>query len=127
MELEQQICSLELAKHIKSLGVNQDSFFEWRRFDCQGLYSEWHWGLFSENIMPDESVPAFTVAELGDMSPTSLEYTAFNGSKDGMLHHLIACSATDQVAKVHADTEADARAKMLISLIENGHIESPIQ
>jgi hypothetical protein len=31
MNLEQQVCSLELAKRLKELGVKQDSFFFWKR------------------------------------------------------------------------------------------------
>jgi hypothetical protein len=64
MELEKQICSLELAKKLKELGVKQDSLFWWvngrGRMELHDKHTD------------SDSVSAFTVAELGEMLPVKI-------------------------------------------------------
>lgn len=145
MKLEQQIVSLELAKKLKELGVKQDSLFYWYRvassknLELVGnedykisvgnratvCLAEVNWGMLHE------SISAYTVAELGEMLPTSIDvkekgggeifklaiwrhlnkWSVFYGGQDYCL-----CSFEDE-------TEADARAKMLIYLLENNLIQ----
>lgn len=103
MELEKQVCSLELAKRLKKLGAKQESVFYWVDYKSA-------WCLREKAIQPQDC-SAFTVAELGDMLPKLLKTIC---SKDGnwWVH-------TDDWSCC-ANTEADARANMLIYLIEEG-------
>jgi hypothetical protein len=143
MELEDQVVSLDLAKRLKELGVKQESLYSWSVPDvskaqsginadnlkkCEpGLFpSDVPWGEFFEPIA------AFTVAELGEMLP--VEVTVPEGDSYLLkLHMGTRLASRAHVARVlyedvdednwlhsvEADTEADARAKMLIYLIEN--------
>ena len=77
MKLEEQVCSLELAKKLKELGVKQDGYFSWEL-----IYKKWE-------IRPDccyedldnVMVSAFTVAELGEIliSHNDIEVYEDNG------------------------------------------------
>lgn len=128
MKLEQQVVSLELAKKLKELGVKQESLFYWS-MQVGGHFSPQFRGYTS--ALSGRQVPyfsAFTVAELGEMLPT--EYREKN-----RWHYSLVMSRTHTIhlnywsvryehedgsyEQRQADTEADARAKMLIYLIEN--------
>jgi len=116
MKLENQVCSLELAKKLKELGVKQDSIFYHTIFN-QGKESEFNGGVVM-NIsdfykMSDENYSAFTVAELGEMLP---EKTCSQKlPKIGWVCE----SMKADIGGQNADTEANARAKMLVYLLEN--------
>lgn len=120
MKLENQVCSLELAKKLKELGVKQESYLVWqvppkvyadidftmlkRANDQPYYYEREHYKTYS----------AFTVAELGErLRPLLKDGQEYDKSTDfqGEFEH-----------SVWNDTEADARAKMLIYLIENNLI-----
>jgi hypothetical protein len=123
MKLENQVCSLELARELKELGVKQESLFWWA-FDKKqnGNWGEpndakysYLWDVtYSAGLMEINAevvVSAFTVAELGEMLK-NLKYISGLPSWDG----------SNWVTIGHdfkASTEADARAKMLIYLLEN--------
>lgn len=92
MKLEKQVCSLELAKKLKKLGVKQESL--WYHKDTSG--GDWHEGesleleggkiknqkkpVAKSFFMPahmvtehdDDVVSAFTTSELGEMLPKFL-------------------------------------------------------
>jgi len=119
MKLENQVVSLELAKKLKELGVRQESLF-WYFID----------GGIEFNPSPTQSLidkvyaaSAFTVAELGEMLPhvvktigplTCIKSLPSEGKwLVGYDEDLVECAAS-------AKTEANARAKMLIHLIETG-------
>src|SRR5438874_1108848 len=82
MKLEQQVCSLELAKKLKELGAKQESLFYWVDLNFGGARGElkpypmfyqqqrpWDKGdLYSEHWLAS----AFTVAELGEMLPAHI-------------------------------------------------------
>lgn len=168
MKLENQVCSLELAKKLKELGVKQKSLFCWvyqddiERYELVYMPGH-HW------------VSAFTASELGDMLPKDISSEVLNErfpfeksreeakDDDDMLQaeeNIIddlrsvfnelyepenyidgfGCGirlnygqgrnlyyflnddeweCSYQVFQIKADTEADARAKCLIYLIEN--------
>jgi hypothetical protein len=123
MKLEHQVCSLDLAKRLKELGVRQESEFYWRKI------REGDWMLVSayETIgqhHPEvEHVRAFTVAELGEMLPSFCRFWR-NGKKSGPLawtghYEPIDDSAFGELG----DTEAEVKAKMLIHLIEKGIVK----
>lgn len=75
MKLEKQVCSLELAKKLKELGVKQESIFYWTRsytrktgvFQADSKY----YLAYSKNkkYYAEYECSAFTVAELGELLP----------------------------------------------------------
>ncbi len=81
MQIEDQVCSLELAKRLKELGVKQESYFKWRKvcheFELKNeVYDEWHKSEFCYSecqCESDEKYSAFSVAELGAMLPVHIE------------------------------------------------------
>lgn len=127
MELSKQVCSLELAKKLKELGVKQESHF-WHVQDTLGNYNIWSVKPNSFSQPGADFYAAFTVAELGEMLPKEEHLVTMlfeNGhcqmalpSSDN-LH--IALSAASQL--IMGDTEADTRAKMLVYLLENKLIQ----
>ena len=136
MELEKQLCSLELAKKLKELGVKQESFWYWTilpssprlcsKFEIEDECSR---GLFEVKVFS-----AFSVAELGELLPKIivdkygqqwwLELHNERGYKDEQgrtvkwAHENIWQVAYANVGLVSAETEADSRATMLILLLE---------
>jgi len=172
MKLENQLCSLKLAKRLKELGVKQESLFCWYHPTSmsQGREptdKEWDdktW-LIGSTLHLYENVgkkgrprswfigclPAFTTSELGEMLPASignktwLSYTkSFNGWKDicerisydkwekdkgaGQMLIKSKVKISNNPYREYEEqtlTEANARAKMLIYLLENKLINLP--
>ena len=127
MKLEQQVVSLELAKKLKELGVKQESVFVWRKLPTRpepevdtnfGLDSIGERGMLCS---------AFTVAELGEMLPKTVvdekgkRHPKNYRGANAYGQHIVSYHEdfSPPLETVFADTEADARAKMLIYLIEN--------
>ncbi len=118
MKLEDQVCSLELAKKLKELGVGQVSSYKWyhmmngewylQKPEFQGAISGHH-GDYS----------AFTVAELGEMFPKGIKSEKLESGVFLVTHHELDTHHEYKKGK----TEANARAKMLIYLIENNLIK----
>ena len=114
MELSKQVTNLELSKKLKELGVKQKSYFFWYLFD-DGTWDIdpevfGKWGI--------DKVSAFTVAELGEMLiPMVITYRS---AKDYW-----ECAYDPRGICLTAKTEADARATMLIYLIENILMDIP--
>jgi hypothetical protein len=102
MKLENQVCSLELAKKLKELGVKQESLFYWVRHWNEGKWVDKLFYLKDEDDKVNSFTSAFTVAELGEMLTKQQIKNSLDGSND---------------------TETNARAKMLIYLVENKLIE----
>jgi len=125
MKLEQQVCSLEYVKKLKELRVKQDSLWCWKINKMKGVKpeiilskdkeEEYEYEEFSKKYCS-----AFTVAELGKMLPIGYGresvYTNFYDNKWRVIY-MDKGYKTDK--KCIAKTEADARAKMLIYLLEN--------
>jgi len=140
MRLEEQCVSLDLAKRLKELGLKQESLWHWTPkakivAGGQILHNGSYLVLAEQQPTYGSKAfySAFTVAELGEMLPASLilegdgryyeyeyEYRQclkgdtgfrvwYENPKDGNDFHLVK----------EADTEADARAKMLCYLLEN--------
>lgn len=120
MKLNQQVCSLELAQKLKTLGVKQESLFGWVEDDG---------GIF---ISDDPkrwiySFSAFTVAELGEMLPWMIDgrFVCCTKGRDGSWNIYYEKNSLGfpiegvRIDDQGADTEADARTKMLIYLLEN--------
>lgn len=162
MKLEEQVCSLELAKKLKELGVKQESLWYWVNYISVCGYEgervwltnkeKWHIGnnlpseydfVVSEiteeagwcNYMAIEKTnlqktykacSAFTVAELGELLPEESYkqcYVTFK-AEDGWKAWELENGLYDEGCFIFAKTEADARAKMLIYLIESNLLES---
>lgn len=138
MKLEQQVCSLDLAKRLKELGVNQDSIYIWTtRTEPATL---WSLDRYEEHFGDDigsgyDEFPSFTVAELGEMLPESVnpknDYEYFlEIGHDSYGWYIVYRSEPDEERIMsdlgeilRDDSEANARAKMLIYLIENNLIK----
>ena len=130
MRLEKQVCSLELAKRLKDMGVKQDSYFFWRTFPdgSAGLRT---------GEQQSFDFAAFTVAELGELIGP---YFQINSGRSGRpaimvwaeaLPNILVRSNPDlhppeevkRAPLMSADTEADARAEILVYLIKNALLD----
>lgn len=122
LSLQDQTCTREQGAHLVELGVKPVStFYHMPAKDGpHGEYIQYGW---SSNA----TAPAFTVAELGDMLPFGFEsgkdavdygegdmYGYSCNSGDGETYHL----------EFH-NTEAQARAAMLVHLLDNNLITLP--
>jgi hypothetical protein len=147
MKLEQQVCSLESAKRLKELGVKQESLFKWvdwldygnnTKFLPSGSYLAYKDDSIWKRVVIGEGgyYSAFTVAELGEMLPREVEISDSNLNKKFFywssvkentaetrwlaMYETVGRSAPLERLGIHlADTEAEARAMMLIYLLEN--------
>lgn len=115
--IESHVTSLELSKRLKELGVKQQSDFNWCEL-APGIIKPFcslcleHRDFGSYDII----CSAYLSSELGEMLPImTTTYTALKGG--------VWCCEYDESTKVHADNETNARAKMLIHLIEQGIIK----
>lgn len=128
MNLENQVCSLELAKKLRELGIKQKSLWSWTlSCDMGSTAQDIQEGIMriclhnaaskSNNI---ENYSAFTVAELGEMLSKygKRAFATWKTSEDWYCFDI-----NERDFKQYADTEANARAKMLIHLIENKLVE----
>jgi hypothetical protein len=122
MKLENQVNSLVLSKQLSDLGVKQESLFYWH------IMAGADFKLISKKELDQclvfrvvqEYYSAFTVSELGEML---LKYKVLAGicylRTEGKWSFIYEDRNTGDDIEVFAETEADARAKMLIYLIEN--------
>ena len=110
MKLEDQVVSLELAKKLKELGVKQESYFCWDIRDEKILDS---------SICMNDEIPAFTVAELGEMLWEAIKNDYSQSQYLGKAYLQAFSKEFDDYK-----SEADARAKLLIHLIEQGIIKT---
>lgn len=127
MGIEKQVCSFQYAKRLKELGVKQESLFVWEYFNdtCYGV----RYIPFASVKSVDNNVihySAFTVAELGEMLPCKIgEESAGNTSKElcmekDNLNYMVGYAWRYGFNPGFESTnEADARAILLIYLIEN--------
>jgi len=138
MKLEDQVCSLELAKRLKKLGVKQESYFRWLCYNHSdtillGTRKD------MENGYGDYFISAPTVAELGEALLKFAYMWQINWTVIGIV---LLPEETEQIGhrelyelreRMKRDlyyydgyhylslptTEANARAKCLIYLLEN--------
>jgi len=108
MKLENQVVSLELAEQLKELGVKQESLFNYSFGIVDDISLDYGFKKSSDALLTLEYLSAFTVAELGIILAHYLDKNIwFKEIREEMI------KATYMI------DEADARAKMLIYLIEN--------
>jgi len=133
MTLSSQVVSLELAQKLNELGVKQESLYYWHesyRGSPMSLVTEAQCAVDAiRNQTDSERISAFTVAELGEMLPgRSKRFDTINcalrlDQTIGSMHRVFYFDEdkgvfTGILHEEYGDTEADARAKMLIYLIE---------
>ena len=146
MKLEQQVCSRELAEKIDSLITKrQDHLFAY--YGNDGKWSDaivpmdMYQDIVIEGFDKEKLLPAYTVAELGEMLPERLEtkeefigyLTLSREYPDWVVSYCvgepsgnsIVVERDDRYMSFSSMIEADARARMLIYLIENGLITPP--
>lgn len=135
MRLEKQVCSVELAKRLKELGVAQCGQYTWV---WSPLMNEYLLSSKSPELMdilrkgnPNSSIwagieekgwfSAFTVAELGEMLPNEHYTTKLVGFIKGQTKdQWMAFDEDDSVNESNPYyTEADCRAALLISVLAN--------
>jgi len=137
MKLEEQVISLEVAKKLKGLGVKQESYFYWADpyLDGHEVFSldvvvdwgyeeqlkDWINEHDGENRLKENSYSAFTVAELGEMLPDEIKGHLLVGTKGFLAYRDL--KGWDLV-EINEKTEANARGKMLIYILENKLIEA---
>lgn len=114
MEREKQVCSKESGNRLKELGVKQDSLFYWE-YAHVGIKEPFY---FVTEEPFQKQCSAFTVAELGEMFPDE-----FQEMKNGLTWSICRIAKCDGIYNMKnlpiERTEAEARAKMLIYLLEN--------
>lgn len=138
MNLEKQVVSLELAKRMKELGFEQEGLFYWKEWNWENqgepkTTSTGGWKIVGKGFPPyfpdGLEISAFTSSELGEMLPAKIriekdptdilmfEFTCYKTP-----YHYSCCYMCEERLNDKlfvADTEANARAKMLIYLKEN--------
>ena len=128
MELEKQVCSLELSKRLKELGVKQYSLYSWNK-QKYGSYLLGNNPNYDCNII-DECISSFTVAELGEMLPKEiflngdlLQLCFFYSADKPNCNYFPIGEIRSVWKNINAENEANARASMFIYLIEKELIE----
>jgi len=122
MTIEKQVCNKELSMRLRELGVPQKSIWEWKhvmgksylRMTRDVRNELWDRKCFEHLCEPAvcyETYSAFTVSELGEMLK-DYDY--------GFPMWVESCWHIDiDDCFMTAETEADARAKLLVHLLEN--------
>lgn len=126
-----QVSNLELSKRLKELGVKQESLWYWNQDTAYrkphiSPKPEGDWAEY--NITKHNYVSAFTVAELGEMLPKEIIregelpiwlYLGYLDNKWEVTYCVdVGGQQLSQYVYIKEDTEANARAKMLIYLKE---------
>lgn len=143
MKLEDQVCSLELSKRLKELGVKQESLWYWcpkhtvnavlNKGECHLITVETVKRLEKYEAYKYDFISAFTVAELGEMLPKTIKDPQANWNLEIELYDGCSSLNYESYYATHEwklldngitdTTEANARAKMLIYLIKNKRME----
>ena len=138
MKLENQVCSLELSQKLKELGVKQESLFWWLdrgggfqiqyvedltdcAYDDEKNGSRFDWAMnYMKKFGENNYLSAFTVAELGEMLPEN-ENIVFMRFPNNHFQNVMQDDKKWGKYSGYAEgnTEADARAKLMVYLLEN--------
>lgn len=126
MDIKDQVCSLELAKRLKELGVQQESLFYWHGYSEE--YKSASIAYTKGKIIDKQCYSAFTVAELGELifklnyyHLEDIGYLEINTERvyrSGGDFYRLTYNLSENI--IDELNEANARALMLIYLIENG-------
>ena len=119
--MEWQVANFELSKTLMELMGSKESEFVWHDSELAGKQLLRR-SAFSFNAQTyDILIPAYTVAELGDLLLWDRVHFVRSSNDSGWLSEY---SWGDGDFKAVADTEADSRAKLLIHLLESKLIPS---
>lgn len=133
MNLESQVCSLELSRRLNELGVKQESLYFWSL--CQECVKEYE--IEGIQVTPElgdsghgDKWSAFTVAEVGVMLPYKIKdhYLMIEKCFSNIWHisYMEAeVSIQDVLHKTNNELLGNALAEMLLYLIENKLMELP--
>lgn len=131
MKIEDQVISLEFAKRLKELGAKQDAYFCWENTIGQTDQTCWRltesWCVAEPIDLDMEYISAFTVSELGEILPHKIN---LNKQLHGFWvnkfigNHIWSVGYGSVGIEFGDVTEANARAKLLIHLIESGIVAS---
>ena len=122
MKLESQCVSLELAKKLKELGFNNESYFIW---DKVGGIEETHYEVRpSYNFKYDDEISAYTVAELGQILYEVFEKNGWDLIYDayGEVFNFKGTQRIGEIGIINLMRNPNMGAKMLIYLKENNLI-----
>lgn len=149
MKLEDQVISLPMAQRLKELGVKQESYFSWfkyqyskRKLKYPGKMGRFTQQEFCGILKSDEPFSAdyavidkscaFTVAELGQLLPDSLtvdhyrmhfhSYKQEQYKKPALWTCTLGHSTDKEVPDFDRHNEAEARGALLIHLLESNLI-----
>jgi len=139
IEIDKQVCSLDLAKRLKKLGVKFRPVLFWDRpgiflpgFSNEKEEDGYEVVLLTRDVSKEEAeyiYAAYSVGELGEMLPEFIATYKAACRNENEKWRLLSHSGTDEynlnienISQFSASTEADCRAKVLIYLIENGYV-----
>ena len=131
MELQKQVCTLQQAQRLKELGVKQVSHFGYIEIPDNGTGGVKAWWQDSKYALINTDIilyvgngsrawSAFTVAELGVMLPVC--FNSGSTAEKGFVEFIAICYGDGGGAYKQLATEAEARAALLIHLIETGKV-----
>ena len=115
IKLENEVSNLELSKRLKELNVKQESYFTWSKAMDRNAWRIENTQFFAVDRRRD--ISAFTVAELGEMLP--IDTCSWRNIASRYVCKWTQGQHQEYEQTEFADTEANARAKMLIYLLEN--------
>lgn len=126
MNINEQICSMELAKRLKELGVKQESlFYRFGEENFQYIFCK-EYEQYSPNVNLDikDGYSAFTAAELFEMLPSSLvidDCLSISKSKNN-IYTALYDHITEEINYyniiVHDENLSNCLAKILICFLE---------
>jgi len=131
MNIEDQVVSVEVAKKLKEIGVEQESLFYWRVWndetvDCAIGYEDYDFSGAGRKIV--ERISAFTVAELMEQLPAVIEtkagrYRLTIEKYEPRWYVSYIGTAGDALESVLNRKLADALGEMRLWLVKNGYVE----
>lgn len=136
MKLEDQVCSLENAKRLKELGVEQESYFYWLNIyldnwvlfhaendDCNQHSAPGDITFLKMKMKANQAVSAFTSAELCELLPIMFNGTPLQILRGADIRNILPmyCARYWDAGLIGSSDAnmANACAKMLIHLLEN--------
>ena len=115
MKIKDQVASLSLSRKLKNAGYPQHGLFWWVKGKKKWELHQ-NWGADDKRV---ESCVAPTVAELGEM--LELDKTEWLVCSKDPISKVFVVNFRHEIIK--ANTEANARARILIWLAENKYVD----